>query len=117
MQLRFDKNLYSKYALFKSSYTFTNRAYVHLDVDEKDYIVDIIPKEECVIDVQEFQNEMLYQMTKQMVNENTKEIRKLIVARAMASTLIEQTGLEHVEKTNNIEADESILKDWFGDKE
>lgn len=33
-QLKYNKELYSKIALIKAAYNFTDRAYVHLDADK-----------------------------------------------------------------------------------
>lgn len=37
--LVFSRDLYSKIALLKAAYNFTDKAYVHLDADEKSYYV------------------------------------------------------------------------------
>ena len=39
-QLKYNKELYSKIALIKAAYNFTDRAYVHLDADKKYYYHD-----------------------------------------------------------------------------
>lgn len=36
-QIKFNRELYSKTALIKASYNFTDQAYVHLDADENYY--------------------------------------------------------------------------------
>ena len=40
-QLKYNRELYSKIALIKAAYNFTDRAYVHLDADEKYYYVSL----------------------------------------------------------------------------
>ncbi len=113
MRFYFNKDLYSKTALIKSAYSFTDKAYVHIDANEKEYIVDLIEKDGQSVDLNEFENEMLFQMARQKINEQTKDIRKLIVARAMASTVIDKE--DDINSTGSI-ADETILTDWFEDK-
>ena len=44
MFMKFCKELYSKVALIKAAYNFTDIAYVHLDADDKYYYVDIESK-------------------------------------------------------------------------
>lgn len=113
MKMFFSKELYSKTALIKSAYSFTDKAYVHIDANDKEYIVDLIEKDGQSVDLKEFENEMLFQMARQKINEQTKDIRKLIVARAMASTVIDKE--DDINSTGSI-ADETILTDWFEDK-
>lgn len=113
MKFVFNKELYSKSALIKSAYSFTDKAYVHIDANDIEYIVDLVEKEGQSIDLKEFENEMLFQMTRLEVIEQTKDIRKLIVARAMASTLIEKNNNDFSEESL---ADETILTDWFEGK-
>ena len=43
-QFKYNRELYSKVALIKAAYNFTDRAYVHLDADEKYYYVSISAK-------------------------------------------------------------------------
>ena len=118
MELTFKKELYPKIVLLKSAFSFTDRAYVHLDCDEKNYMVIIEKKNDCEIDEREFINEMLVQATRYQVTQDTKHIRELIYARAMASTIIEEDTTETVDKTDNAEFDMTIiLKDWFDDND
>lgn len=111
--LKFSKALYPKSVLLKASYSFTDRAYLHLDQDSDDYIVTITFKNDAkAFSVREFENEMLAQAVRYEVYKQTKEIRELIVARAMASTIIHEAPppLEPVEEDVDVSA---ILKDWF----
>ena len=45
MQMRFNKNLYSKVALLKAAYNYTDKAYLHLDADMNYYYVNIESKD------------------------------------------------------------------------
>lgn len=112
MTFRFAKNLYSKVALLKAAYSFTDKYYLHLDEDGEEYMVEIIPKKKGDdISAGEFENEMLAQAVRYEVYTQTKDIRKLLVARAMASTVV---GDEEIEENNEDAGDiGAILKDWF----
>lgn len=44
--MKFRRELYSKIALIKAAYNYTDIAYIHLDADESYYYVTIEPKEE-----------------------------------------------------------------------
>ena len=57
MIFHFSKELYPKTALLKAAYSFTDRAYIHLDVNETEYIVDIsIKPDEKEFSLKEFEN-------------------------------------------------------------
>ena len=47
--LKFNKELYSKTALIKAAYNFTDKAYVHLDADDQNYYVSLSAKEESTL--------------------------------------------------------------------
>lgn len=42
----FSKEIYNKEALLKAAYSYTDKAYLHISVDAKNYYVDISPKSE-----------------------------------------------------------------------
>lgn len=113
--LTFSKELYPKIALVKSAYSFTDRAYIHLDANDTHYIVDITPKSGCSeISEAEFTNEMLCQCVRHEVYQQTKAVRELLAARAMASTVIQQhdSHFEQVPAEMSTE-EKAILMDWF----
>lgn len=117
MKYSFSKEIYLKESLIKSAYTYIDEYYVHLDADELYYYVTLERKDGQVspeISEEEFKNEMLIQQTRCEIWEKTKDIRKLVYARALASTI--------VDIPNDIEAgvsydENSILKDWFDEYE
>ncbi len=113
MRFHFSKKLYPKIALLKSAYAFTDRAYLHLDQTDEEYTVDIVLKEGVYFDYHEFENEMLDQAVRYEIYLQTKEIRQLTVARALASTVIEESSnQDNVPEEAGLEM-ESILQDWF----
>ena len=113
MLLKFDKLLYPKSVLIKSAYSFTDRAYIHLDEDKKYYTVTIEFKPDRKFNIKDFENEMLCQAARYEIYLQTKELRKLTVARALASTVIDESD----ELNENITQEEynmdCVLKDWF----
>ena len=114
--MTFQKEIYPRTVLLKAAFNFTDRAYIHLDSDDKYYIADIENKDgKFDISEKEFINEMLIQAARYQVSRDTKNIRELIYARAMASTLIEEESADSVEENESVDMTE-ILKDWF-DKE
>lgn len=115
--MKFCKELYSKTALIKAAYNFTDRAYLHLDADELYYYVTIFPKqEEEIVSEEEFINEMLTQSVRHEVYQQTKNIRELLLARAMATSVVVDEKLIDDFEEEFFEENE-ILKDWFANNE
>ncbi len=116
--LKFSKELYSKTSLIKAAYNFSDRAYVHLDADETHFYVSIETKDgEKKISENEFINEMLAQSVRHEIYQQTKNIRELLVARAMATSLIVDDGIEESDSTEQEFVESEILKDWFDGNE
>lgn len=116
MELTFDKALYDKRALLKTAYQFTDRAYVHLSQTQMQWRVSWIPKANCAVAPEEFENELIHQALRLQLAQESADIRRVLLARAMASTLIELPAEEKVEpdaaRTSDEEARE-ILKGWY----
>lgn len=112
--MKFCKELYSKVALIKAAYNFTDNAYIHLDSDDKYYYVEIQTKNEAFkITENEFINEMLTQSVRHEVYKQTKNIRELLLARAMATSVVVDEDLVDDPETGEAFSENDILKDWF----
>ena len=112
MEFYFNKELYSRDALVRAAYNFTDKAYLHLDADDNNYIVYIEMKsKDMELSEKEFQNEILAQMVRINVQKRTKNVRELMLARALASTVIEQVEVK--EDNASEENIHDILQDWF----
>ena len=115
-QLKYNRELYSKTALIKTAYNFTDRAYLHLDADKNYYYVSISTKDgQPEVTDQEFENEILAQSARHEIYLQTKNIRELMLARAVATSVvapIEEVAETDSENTHTCSEDE-ILKDWF----
>lgn len=113
-QLKFSKEMYSKIALIKAAYNFTDSAYVHLDSDSDYYYVDLESKDGSKeVSEKEFTNEILAQSVRHEIYKQTKNIRELLLARAMATSVIVEDGLEEQEESNNSFDEDEILRNWF----
>ena len=112
MRYLFKKELYSKEAVIKAAYRYTDKAYLHLDSNETEYTVNIEMKEgNDQIAEKEFRNTLLAEMVRLYVNDRTSDIRKLIMARAFSSTMIDE---DKAEEPEDIDTDiDTILTDWF----
>ncbi|WP_294241413.1 His-Xaa-Ser system protein HxsD [Pseudobutyrivibrio sp.] len=112
MTVKYPDDLYPKEVLIKAAYRYIDQAYIHIDKDQGNYIVSIIPKDgACPISEGEFDNEMLSQAARYIISVRTKNIREITLARAMASTIIEEDS--PYEPTEDITNVDDILKDWF----
>lgn len=113
MILRFSREIYSKDAILKASYYFTEKAYLHIDIDDKCYIINITPKEDF-LDYpfeQHFENKLIEYMNRLIVSESTGRLRDIIMARALASTVIYDG--DNISLSEPPAEDESAEKDWF----
>lgn len=125
-----NKNIYKLDIVFKAAYLYIDDYYIFLDCDEKD-------KEEIVVyfkcksdkknfslmrkDMKEFINELLHQTIRKKVMKETKNIREMILGRALYSACIEYE--ESFDEENgecldygykfDIDDVDSIGIDWF----
>ncbi|MBD5155606.1 MAG: His-Xaa-Ser system protein HxsD [Oscillibacter sp.] len=110
----FNKSLYSKAALLKAAYHFTDRFYVYLDMDDANYLVELIAKDG--IDdryvQEEFSNEILAQSTREEILRQTANIRELILGRAFGSTIMDAAP-EETTDTPPAEQTDKIFRDWY----
>lgn len=117
-QIKFKKELYPKIALIKAAYNFIDKAYVHLDADEIYYYVSVERKtQESEIDEKSFINEMLAQSVRHEVYKETKNIRELLMARAMATSLVTDENMIEENEVSDEFSENEILKDWFEENE
>lgn len=114
MVLTFSKELYPKNALLKAAYNFTDRAYIHLDASEDSYSVEIVPKSgQEEVDEGVFVNEMLCQSVRHSVYQQTKGLRELLAARALAACVVTKPDNCQEESLQFNGTPEEILKNWF----
>lgn len=124
MRIQYDKEFYSKEALLKAAYHFTDRAYVYLGVEDGSFFVDFTAKGETQFDNEklenEFKNELLAQVIHQTVSKETTVLRELLVARALSSTMVDE-GISSDAAESPMTEDardelDAIAKDWFDEK-
>jgi len=111
MQIKISKDMYQKEAITKAAYYFSDDFYFSLDIDDKYYIVNVEAKSNKQFKEKEFVNEVLVQTTRYNIMMQTKNIRELIIGRALASTIIDDadTGFTDDESIDS----EKILNNWF----
>lgn len=117
IKLEFSKEMYFKESLLKAAYLFLDRAYILLDATSDKYIVELKMKDaraDGEIE-DEFKNELLAQTVRKKISKDTEDIRKLLLARALASSVVDTvTYVKDAEIENNSrEHLDQILTDWF----
>ena len=117
LKINLEKDLYSNDTIMRTAYQFIDNYYIFLQKND-DIVVSMIPKEEKEITdrlrVQmegEFRNELLNQEVRKSIREDTKNIRELILARAMYSTYVEEP--EDIQESESEYSIDDISKDWF----
>ena len=113
-KLSFNKSLYSKAALLKAAYHFTDKFYVYLDMDDTNYLVALTAKDgiDDRLVPDEFSNELLAQTVREEILLQTSNIRELILGRAFGSTIIDDTPEETTDAPIAKQTDE-IFRDWY----
>jgi len=116
--IKVNMEIFDEICVIKTAYLFLDRYYIFLDKKGQYIIVSMNPKNYnpnngLVIDevIGEFNNELLNQKVREKISNESKNIRELILARALYSTYI-----DNPEVSNNYKEDysiEAITKDWF----
>ncbi|MBP3531239.1 MAG: hypothetical protein J6K25_08675 [Thermoguttaceae bacterium] len=104
----------------KASYRFIDRAYVRLDATSTHYVVELTPKPNAEpFDEREFLDELLEESARSIVYRRTKNVRELLVARAVGSSLAQiaeptpESEERKGEADGDLEKERLLLKDWF----
>ena len=119
--LNFSADLYPREVIIKAAYAFTDKYYIHLDMNNNSYIVSAIPKEytsnSWIEFENDFNNEIIGQLTHFIVSEKTSKIRQLLMGRAFASSLVVKKDDFPIYDSSYTASAENILKDWFENNE
>ena len=113
MTIRLDKLLYDKTAILKAAYKFIDQVYIHLSQDENYWFVDWNNKPGEMVKPEEFENELIEQELRHQLIEESNELRKILLARAMASTIIEKTENKVELPDASVENAPEVLESWF----
>ncbi len=120
--IKVDDRIFCKEAILKASYFFVDRFYVHLSYREGHYIsIELTPKpgiDATGVD-RSFENELIAQMVRYQVSQSNKDLKELILGRALYSTCIDR-----IQEPESPEDDEvsfpsldEIAVDWFEQNE
>lgn len=96
--LNLNKNIYSLDIIFSAAYSLMEKAYFLFDEDDKNFIVMIEPKQANGINIENnFKEELLNYLNYSKKLSQTKELRQLILKRALLLTDIQEDN----ENTNH----------------
>ena len=112
------KAMYQPEVVLKAAYQFLDRCYIHIGEDENNWLVYLRCKEKESNEKlgESFENELLLQAVRYVTYQQTKSLREILLARAMATSMIDQkTPLERIEQEENSGKDslQEILQDWY----
>lgn len=117
IEFRVNKEVYPLKAIYRAAYLFADKYYIGLDQTEETYIIKFSGKEKTCDydDVGAFQNELLNQNLKLALSNDTREIRELIVTRALYSSFLPEENEEvSISETSEQEYDlDEIAKAWY----
>lgn len=113
-EFRVKKELYPLKAIYRAVYLFLDEYYIGLDMDGDDIIIRFTGKDGQIDRdrVGTFQNELLNQSLKLTISEDTRNLRELIVTRALYSAFIPEEHVEETEEEETFDLDE-IAKAWY----
>lgn len=125
-EIMLDKKVYPLIAIKKAISNFLNDIYVRIEEDNTKYIVDLkLQDKKADIEkiIGEFYNQCLRETLRYEISVETKNLRDLIVGRALYTTCIEldkeDTNQEQMEKSINEDESqeeyslEDIAVNWF----
>lgn len=112
MELKYEKAIYCKEVILRTAYVFIEDAYLHISQNASQWIVSWKPKKNNIVSPEEFENELICQQLRYQLINSHKDMRNILLGRAMATTLIEKPGEAKAPK--NCDKDiHNILKGWF----
>lgn len=128
MYIYLQKEIYDINIIFKSLYNFIDKFYIKLESENDKIKIIFQAKNDSSIDdlykyKGEFYNELLKQQVRYKLVSETKDIRELIMGRALYDTCIEYIDDTINDEENYAEVDDkiddplNIMSNWFENKE
>ena len=117
--LAVDDRLFCREAVIKAAYLFLDDYYVYLSYSSEHQIsisIEAKPASDMAGVDKRFGNELIAQMARYQLTVSNKEMKDLIIGRALYSTCIDTTDTMQPE-TENVDLDlpslDDIATDWF----
>lgn len=115
------KDIYPLKAVYRAAYLLTDEYYIGIDQNSDEYLIFFSSKERAAdgrmkaVDFEDagrFQNELLDQSMKLAIGNDTRQIRELIVTRALYSAFIPQEESEEETDSDEEYNLEEIAEAW-----
>ena len=115
MVLKLSEDIYPKEIILKAAYKYSGDYQMFLDKKDGYFYLEVNSNDGKEINDSELESkikkELIAQAARYSVVQQTQDLRNIIVARALASTIIDDTDNGYISK-ENMKAEE-ILSDWF----
>ena len=111
------RELYDREVVLKTAYIFTEKAYLHIESNEENWIIHMKmkPRMEAVSPA-EFENALISEMVRLSVYRRTHTLRELLMGKALSTSVIEHDNpIREIasEQETSQEELQDILQDWF----
>lgn len=121
-ELIFKKSVYTLSSAMKAAYNYIDEAYIFFkEMDENTYMMEVETKDSNLnleTLIRNLKNELLHEKIRETISVESKNIRELILARALYGLALEngKTESPSFEETA-ISSDENINESYLDDKE
>ena len=117
--IKVDTRVFKQEAIMKTAYLFTDNYYLRMEsVDEN--IINIVIEAKAGIDIKDvdkhFSNELIAQMLRYQIAVGNKNIKELIIGRALYSTCIDtaaESSYDAEITSSSMYSLDDIAVDWF----
>ena len=113
------KSIYGIDVVLKTAYAFLDENYLHVTENHEDWVIEMESKNEIEDShlEQKFENELLAQAVRAIVYRQTHNVRDILMARAMTTTIVDsEDPIATITNDQNTISDEEldqVLTDWF----
>ncbi len=116
IEFSFSSKIYSKEAILMTVSEFSDGFDFHLSYENDEFKIRCIPLGDTVITNRIFERKLIENSIRCDILSKTQDVRKLILARAFASTII-NLGENNADSEQKEFEENEILKDWFSDSD
>lgn len=115
------RELYDREVVLKTAYIFTEKAYLHIESNEDNWIIHMKMKPGmAAVSPAEFENALISEMVRLSVYRRTHTLRELLMGKALSTSVIEHDNpIREIagEQETSQEELQDILQDWFDKNE
>lgn len=111
------REIYDREVVLKTAYIFTEKAYLHIESNEENWIIHMKMKLGMeAVSPAEFENALISEMVRLSVYRRTHTLRELLMGKALSTSVIEHDNpMKEIAGEQEAPQDElqDILQDWF----